>query len=184
MGKKALINIDYTYDFVADKGALTCGKPGQDIEKALVGITKKFIENGDYTVFAIDLHEEGDRLHPETNLFPAHNISGTMGRDLYGMLKEEYEANKNRKNVHYIDKTRYSAFAGTELDIRLRERDITDVHLVGVCTDICILHTAIDAYNLGYNIFVYENAVASFNVKGHEWALGHFKGSLGATILS
>ncbi|AOH54884.1 isochorismatase [Peribacillus muralis] len=184
MGKKALINIDYTFDFVADKGALTCGKPGQDIEKALVGITKKFIENGDYTVFAIDLHEEEDRFHPETNLFPAHNISGTMGRDLYGMLKEEYEANKNRKNVHYIDKTRYSAFAGTELDIRLRERDITDVHLVGVCTDICILHTAIDAYNLGYNIFVYENAVASFNAEGHEWALGHFKGSLGATILS
>ncbi len=45
-----------------------------------------------------------------------------MGRDLYGALKEEYETNKNQKNVHYIDKTRYSAFAGTDLDIRLRER--------------------------------------------------------------
>ena len=31
--KRALINIDYTYDFVAEKGALTCGKPGQEIEK-------------------------------------------------------------------------------------------------------------------------------------------------------
>ncbi|MFF2456771.1 cysteine hydrolase family protein [Peribacillus simplex] len=183
MGKKALINIDYTYDFVADGGSLTCGKPGQDIEKALVSITKDFIEQGEYTVFAIDLHVEGDRLHPESNLFPPHNISGTMGRDLYGALKEEYEANKNQKNVHYIDKTRYSAFAGTDLDIRLRERHITDVYLVGVCTDICILHTAIDAYNLGYKIFVYENAVASFNDAGHHWALGHFKGSLGATIL-
>jgi nicotinamidase-related amidase len=46
-----------------------------------------------------------------------------------------------------------------------------------------ILHTAIDAYNLSYTIFIYENAVASFNETGHEWALGHFKGSLGATIL-
>ncbi|WP_260285016.1 cysteine hydrolase family protein [Peribacillus aracenensis] len=183
MGKKALINIDYTYDFVADGGSLTCGKPGQDIEKALVSITKDFIEQGEYTVFAIDLHVEGDRLHPESNLFPPHNISGTMGRELYGALKEEYETNKNQKNVHYIDKTRYSAFAGTDLDIRLRERHITDVYLVGVCTDICILHTAIDAYNLGYKIFVYENAVASFNDAGHHWALGHFKGSLGATIL-
>ncbi|CAH0161679.1 Isochorismatase family protein YecD [Peribacillus sp. Bi96] len=183
MGKKALINIDYTYDFVADGGSLSCGKPGQDIEKALVGITKEFIKQGDYTVFAIDLHEKGDHLHPESNLFPPHNINGTMGRDLYGMLKEEYETNKNQKNVHYIDKTRYSAFAGTDLDLRLRERHITDVYLVGVCTDICILHTAIDAYNLGYTIFIYENAVASFNETGHEWALGHFKGSLGATIL-
>ncbi|WP_057914794.1 cysteine hydrolase family protein [Peribacillus muralis] len=183
MGKKALINIDYTYDFVADKGSLTCGKPGQDIEKALVAITKEFIRNGDYTIFAIDRHDEGDGFHPETKLFPPHNISGTMGRDLYATLKKEYETNKNRSNVHYIDKTRYSAFAGTDLDIRLRERHISDVYLVGVCTDICILHTAIDAYNLGYNIFVYENAVASFNQTGHEWALGHFKGTLGATIL-
>lgn len=34
--KKALIVIDYTYDFVADNGKLTCGKPGQAIEKILV----------------------------------------------------------------------------------------------------------------------------------------------------
>ncbi|HCF31275.1 MAG TPA: isochorismatase, partial [Bacillus sp. (in: Bacteria)] len=34
--KRALINIDYTYDFVAEKGALTCGKPGQEIEKEIV----------------------------------------------------------------------------------------------------------------------------------------------------
>ena len=32
MVKKALINIDYTVDFVADAGALTCGVPGQEIE--------------------------------------------------------------------------------------------------------------------------------------------------------
>lgn len=31
--EKALINIDYTNDFVAKDGALTCGKPGQRIEK-------------------------------------------------------------------------------------------------------------------------------------------------------
>ncbi|MFZ3197572.1 MAG: isochorismatase, partial [Bacillus mycoides] len=50
--KRALINIDYTYDFVAEKGALTCGKPGQEIEKELVSVTKQFIEKGDYVVFA------------------------------------------------------------------------------------------------------------------------------------
>lgn len=56
--KRALINIDYTYDFVAEDGALTCGKPGQDIEQHLVAITKQYIENGDYVVFAIDKHEK------------------------------------------------------------------------------------------------------------------------------
>ncbi|WML57956.1 isochorismatase family cysteine hydrolase [Neobacillus sp. PS2-9] len=179
---KVLINIDYTVDFVADSGALTCGKPGQVIEEKIIQLTKEFIENGDYVVFAIDVHDQGDEYHPETKLFPPHNLRGTSGRDLFGALKDEYEKNKVHENVVFMDKTRYSAFAGTDLEIKLRERGITEVHLVGVCTDICVLHTAVDAYNKGFKIVVYKDAVASFNQAGHEWALGHFEQSLGAMV--
>jgi len=182
VSKKALINIDYTVDFVADRGALTCGKPGQAIEGKIVEQTKAFIEDGDYVVFAIDVHDLGDEYHPETKLFPPHNIRGTAGRDLFGELQKVYDENKERENVMYMDKTRYSAFAGTDLEIKLRERGITEVHLVGVCTDICVLHTAVDAYNKGFKIVVYKDAVASFNPAGHEWALGHFEQSLGAMV--
>lgn len=182
MGKRALINVDYTYDFVADNGALTCGKPGQAIEEEIVALTNKFIEAGDYVVFAIDAHEKGDTLHPESKLFPPHNIIGTSGRNLYGQLANVYEKNKEKENVYYYDKTRYSAFAGTELEIKLRERGIEELHIIGVCTDICVLHTAVDAYNKGYKIVIHKNAVASFNQTGHEWALGHFKETLGAEI--
>lgn len=180
--KKALINIDYTNDFVADDGALTCGEPGQAIEKAIVEITKEFIENNDYVVFAIDVHTANDPLHPETRLFPPHNLEGTDGRKLFGALQEVYEANKQRENVYWMDKTRYSAFAGTDLELKLRARGITELHLVGVCTDICVLHTAVDAYNKGFQVVIHEKAVASFDPQGHEWALRHFKGSIGATI--
>lgn len=179
--KKALINIDYTVDFVADNGALTCGKPGQDIEANIVTITEEFIRNGDYVVFAIDLHKENDDLHPESKLFPPHNIEGTPGRNLFGALEDVYL--KNKDHVYWMDKTRYSAFAGTNLEIMLRERNITELHLTGVCTDICVLHTAVDAYNKGFKIVIHENAVASFNAMGHEWALGHFKNSLGAEVV-
>ena len=179
---KALINIDYTVDFVADSGALTCGKPGQVIEEKIIQLTNEFIENGDYVVFTIDVHDQGDEFHPETKLFPPHNLRGTSGRDLFGALKDEYEKNKGQENVVFMDKTRYSAFAGTDLEIKLRERGITEVHLVGVCTDICVLHTAVDAYNKGFKIVVYKDAVASFNQAGHEWALGHFEQSLGAMV--
>jgi nicotinamidase-related amidase len=180
---KALINIDYTNDFVADAGALTCGKPGQEIENEMVRLTKEFIDNDDFTVFAIDLHMKDDDKHPETKLFPPHNIKGTSGRNLYGRLQDVYESNKDKENVHYMDKTRYSAFAGTDLEIKLRERGITEVHLVGVCTDICVLHTAVDAYNRGFQIVIHEQAVASFNQTGHNWALGHFRTCLNATII-
>lgn len=179
--KKALIVIDYTYDFVADDGKLTCGKPGQAIENNISTLIEQFIEQDDVVVFANDLHVENDPYHPESKLFPAHNIVGTKGRELYGSVKDLYETYKDR--VISFDKTRYSAFAGTNLDILLRERNVEEVILVGVCTDICILHTAVDSYNLGYKITIPEHAVASFNEIGHKWALGHFKSCLGASII-
>ena len=180
---RALINVDYTVDFVADNGALTCGKPGQSIEERIVSLTEQFFQNDEYIVFAIDLHKKDDTFHPETKLFPPHNIEDTAGRDLYGELGSYYKDIADQANVYWMDKTRYSAFAGTDLEIKLRERGIEEVHLVGVCTDICILHTAIDAYNKGFRIVIHSDAVASFNPTGHEWALEHFKSSLGATIL-
>lgn len=52
MEKPALLNIDYTYDFVAEDGKLTSGEPGQAIEGKIVALTKQFIEAGEYVVFA------------------------------------------------------------------------------------------------------------------------------------
>ena len=180
--KKALINVDYTNDFVASDGALTCGKPGQEIEKEIVRITEEFINNDDFVVFAIDLHKQGDEFHPETRLFPPHNIEDTSGRLLYGDLQRVFNEQQTNSNVYWMDKTRYSAFAGTNLEIKLRERGVTEVHIVGVCTDICVLHTAVDAYNRGFKIVIHSSAVANFNQAGHEWALGHFKDSIGAEV--
>ncbi|EOH60868.1 cysteine hydrolase family protein [Enterococcus mundtii] len=180
---KALILIDYTYDFVADDGKLTTGKSGQAIEPALTKYTKKFIDEKEFVVFAIDAHDPEDAFHPENQLFPPHNVVGTSGRDLYGSLQEIYAEHQTQANVYWIDKRHYSAFSGTDLDIRLRERGITEIYLTGVCTDICVLHTAVDAYNLGYQLFIYEDAVASFDPIGHDWALKHFQTALGAEII-
>lgn len=178
---KALIVIDYTNDFVATDGKLTCGEPGQAIEGKITELVEQFVQHNDFVFFANDIHYENDPYHPETKLFPPHNIAGTKGRDLYGTVNDVYE--KYKDQVISFDKTRYSSFAGTNLHQQLAARRVTEVHLVGVCTDICVLHTAVDAYNLGYAITVYQDGVASFNQVGHEWALTHFTGSLGATVL-
>ncbi|MDM5316333.1 isochorismatase family cysteine hydrolase [Fictibacillus sp. b24] len=183
---KALIVIDYTNDFVADEGKLTCGKPGQIIEERIVSLTKEFLRNEDYVVFAVDVHEENDQYHPESKLFPPHNIRNTEGRELYGKLNDVYTKNRAdlAKQIHWLDKTRYSAFAGTNLELKLRERNIQELHLTGVCTDICVLHTAVDAYNKGFSIIVHEDAVQSFSQAGHEWAISHFKNTLAAEVVS
>lgn len=181
---KALISIDFTYDFIADDGALTTSSEGQYIEQQLTQITRQFIEQGDFVVFAVDAHQPNDHYHPENSLFPAHNIIGSQGQQLYGQLHELYQTYQALDTVYWINKRHYSAFCGTDLDLRLRERAITEVHLTGVCTDICVLHTAIDAYNLGYKTVVHEYAVASFDPIGHQWALNHFKTVLGATVIA
>ncbi|WP_010491140.1 cysteine hydrolase family protein [Paenibacillus elgii] len=176
---KALVVIDYTVDFVT--GKLPCGQPAIDLEQRIAELAECFVEGGDLVVMAVDLHEENDAYHPEHKLFPPHNIRGTEGRKLYGRLHDVYSASQDR--IYWMDKTRYSAFCGTDLELRLRARGIDEVHLIGVCTDICVLHTAVDAYNKGYKIVVHEDAVASFNPTGHEWALTHFQNVLGAEVV-
>lgn len=111
------------------------------IEEAIVNLTKEFITNGDYVVLAVDSHDEGDQYHPETRLFPPHNIKGTEGKDLYGKLLPLYQKHEHEPNVYYMEKTRYSAFAGTDLELKLRERQIGELHLAGVCTDICVAYS-------------------------------------------
>ncbi|MBD0382616.1 cysteine hydrolase family protein [Paenibacillus sedimenti] len=176
---KAFIVIDYTFDFVV--GKLPCGDPAVAIEERICELTEQFVDNRDFVVMAVDLHDEGDVNHPETKLFPPHNIRGTGGRELYGKLKGMYEAHRDK--IYWMDKTRYSAFCGTDLELQLRARGIRELHLVGVCTDICVLHTAVDAYNKGFQVVVHADAVASFNPQGHDWALQHFQGTLGAQVV-
>ena len=113
---KALIVVDYTVDFVV--GKLPCGDPGIAIEGRIAELTEQFVNDGDFVVMAVDLHDETDELHPEHKLFPPHNIRGTEGRNLYGKLKEVYEANQD--SIYWMDKTRYSAFCGTDLALKLR----------------------------------------------------------------
>lgn len=180
---KALISIDYTLDFVADDGKLTAGLPAQAISQTISQVTQEAFERGDYIFFAIDGHDEGDIFHPETKLFPPHNLMGTSGRQLYGGLADFYAQHGQDEKVFWLDKRHYSAFSGTDLDIRLRERGVRTVILTGVLTDICVLHTAIDAYNLGYQIEVVASATASLTEENHLWALAHFQHVLGAKII-
>ena len=178
---RGLLVIDYTQDFVASDGKLTCGRPAQLIENRIATIVQEFLDKGDFIVMAVDCHQEGDKFHPENSLFPPHNLKGSQGRDLYGQLNDVYQ--KNKEKIYWMDKTRYSAFAGTDLELQLRVRGITEVHLTGVCTDICILHTAVDLYNKGFAIVVHKDGVQSFNETGHNWALTHFETALGAKVI-
>lgn len=177
--KKALVLIDYIYDFVDDDGALTAGKPAQIIAGNIANAINTLTEK-DVLIIANDCHTTGEKAayHPETKLFPPHAVKGTKGRD--NVLQAEID--KSKAQVIYLDKTMYSAFYDTGLNNILDLNNVDKLYLAGVCTDICVLHTAVDAYNYGFETAILSNCVASFDQSGHEFALSHFKNTLGMEL--
>lgn len=68
--KKALLIIDYTNDFIADNGTLSCKEPGQAIEEPILKLADTYLANGDYVILPTDTHQLNDKYHPESKLFP------------------------------------------------------------------------------------------------------------------
>ena len=63
-----IIIIDYTNDFVADNGALTCGKAGQDIEDNIVSKIQEYADRNNPIFVINDIHYLDEEGHPESKL--------------------------------------------------------------------------------------------------------------------
>lgn len=81
-----------------------------------------------------------------------------------------------------IPKRRYSGFFQTDLDLTLRELGVKTVIAVGEDTNICVLHTLADAWNLGYDSVVVSDATRTFLVGTQEGALEHMQRCFGTKI--
>lgn len=83
-----------------------------------------------------------------------------------------------------IPKRRYSGFFQTDLDLTLRELDVRDLIVLGEDTNICVLHTLADAWNLGYATTLVEDATRTFLVGTQEGAIEHIRKCFGTRISS
>ncbi|MBH0239138.1 cysteine hydrolase [Methylobrevis albus] len=73
----------------------------------------------------------------------------------------------------FVDKVGYSAFAGTDLDRRLREAGVDTVIFTGVETDVCVLASLFGAIDLGYRAILVGDALASSSDDSHDAMLTH-----------
>lgn len=134
---------------------------------------------GDELIFLADTHDPNDR---EFEVFPVHCVRGTPEADIVPELQPFL------RDATLIRKRRYSGFFETDLESRLQLAEPEQVTVVGVCTDICVLHTVADLRNRDYRVTVPAPAVATFDAPGHPgdevqaWALEHLTGILGATV--
>ena len=142
---------------------------------------ERALEAGERVFFTADTHEPDDK---EFEIFPEHCVRGTREAELVDELRDYLD----RDNCHLIAKRRYSALFETELEGLLHRFKIDQVRICGVCTDICVMHTASDLRNRDIAVTVVADATATFDAPGHaadevqHWALDHIAGILGAAI--
>ncbi|MET1249863.1 isochorismatase family cysteine hydrolase [Sporolactobacillus sp. STCC-11] len=180
MVSEALLVIDMSNDFVDDRGGLTAGKPAQQIVPYIKDLADHFFKEGKPVFFCMDAHEPNDA---HFKLWPPHNIKGTWGAKLYGLLDEWYTAHAQESNVIFVPKPEYDAFIRTDLDGMLKERHIDTVHLTGVCTDICDFLTAYGAYSRGYKTIAHRRGMATFTEQ-HELFLSHMNAIFKTKIIN
>jgi isochorismate hydrolase len=66
-----------------------------------------------------------------------------------------------------VDKNRYSAFQGTDLDDWLRKNGVEDLIISGVMTNLCCETTARDAFGHDYRVFFVADATTTINEELH-----------------
>lgn len=76
-----------------------------------------------------------------------------------------------RPDDYVIQKRRYSAFYGTDLEILLKGLKAQTLILVGGLTDVCVHYTFVDAHQGDYFCRVIEDCVAGSSQDAHDAAL-------------
>jgi nicotinamidase-related amidase len=70
-----------------------------------------------------------------------------------------------------VRKTRVGAFSTTDLDVQLRDRDITALILAGIITSGVVLATVLDAHDRDYQVFVLADASADLQSDVHDFLI-------------
>ncbi len=160
---KLLVVVDMQKDFI--DGALGT-KEAQEIVPSVVDEIKNF--DGD-VVFTFDTHSS---LYLETregkNLPVEHCIKGTDG----------FKLDKNIQPLAIGKKCfEKPTFGSVELAGFVADNDYTDITLIGLCTDICVISNAmlIKAYLPEADVRVKASCCAGVTPESHENALSAMK---------
>ena len=167
----AVLVVDMLVGFLEPGHNLYCGDESRKIIPNIRRLIEEEQAKGSRVFFICDNHDPGDL---EFKMFPVHCVRGTDEAQIISELSE-YDGD-------VIPKRRYSAFYDTDLEKRLAELNPDRLIICGVCTDICVMHTASDARNRDYTVEVPVDCVASFDEEAHGYALQHMERILGARL--
>lgn len=137
----ALLIADMINDFVVKGAPLEIPRARRIVSHIRRRVARARRE-GIPVIYICDKHRKDD---PEFKVWPKHAVNGTPGSEIIAELAPT-------SKDYIVDKTTYSAFFGTKLEKVLRKLGIKKVVVTGVCTEICVLYTAVDAFMRGYKV--------------------------------
>ena len=170
--KMAILVIDVLNDFVKPGGSLRVERAEHIIPK-LKALLEWARRKGIPIIYACDAHRKG--VDAELALWGDHAIEGTWGAQVVDELKP-------RDGDFVVKKRRYSAFFGTDLDLLLRELGVDTLILTGLVTNVCVQHTAADAFFRGYKLIVVSDCCEALTEEDHEGALEYMRKVYGAEV--
>lgn len=173
MPRDAILVVDMVYDFTNPNG-LVYYPQNREIVPRIAKAVEICRKNDVLTIYMQHRYRAGK---PEKNLrtMRPNCIEGTGGELIdegLTVLPQDY----------VIQKRRYSAFFGTDVDLVLREHDVKRVLVVGTKTNCCIRATVTDSYNLDYDTYVIAECVATNDPVVNEVHLTDIDKYLGTVI--
>lgn len=153
---RALLIVDFQNDFARPDGALAV--PGGDRIAARINQLAAS-DAFDLVVATRDWHPaDHGSFAPRGGPWPVHCVQRTPGAELHPALDRgpiDVVVDKGQDR----DTEGYSGFQATNLAALLRERDVDELTVVGLATDYCVRHSALDALREGFAVTVDPEAV-------------------------
>ena len=170
MLKPTILVIDVINDFVY-------GKFGNERATGILSPLQSLLDNargvGIPIIYVTDAHLPG--IDQEFEIWGEHAVEGSNGAEIVKEITP-------KKGDYRVLKRRYSCFYATGLDALLRELSVDTVFLAGLVTNVCIQHTAADAFFRGYRIVVPKDCVGAATDEDHEGSLRYMEQIYGAKI--
>ncbi|MPZ48051.1 MAG: isochorismatase family protein [Dehalococcoidia bacterium] len=171
--KAAIIVVDVQNDFCHEDGssAKNARGPGEGLQRAMISTLNHLIDEGRRyglpVVFIQTTHspETDSEVWSERRHEREHYtcLDGTWGAEFYGVVPTPGDV--------IVNKHRYSAFTGTNLDELLKSRDIGSVIVTGVVTGVCVESTAREAFWRDYYAIIASDCCGASSRAAHEEAL-------------
>ncbi len=149
----ALIVVDMVKDFT-DPDGLVFYPMNREILPTIAKLVDACHEK-DIQVIFIQHRYRKDKYDKNLETMRPNCIEGSGGEEIDPLLPVD------RKKDYIIQKRRYSAFYGTDLDLVLREHGIKNTVIVGTKTNCCIRATVQDAYFNYYYPIVLSDCVGT-----------------------